>query len=216
MTAAHVGVGDPGPPRVIPARIVNEHAYCPRLAYLMWVDGANADNAATIEGKHVHRRVDQPSGNLAPEQRPQTVRSVDLGDEELGVVARIDLVDVDGQQAIPVEFKRGAPWTANAPLRRPEQLQLYAQVCLLRRHGYDVPHAAVWFNQTRQRVRIASPTTPTIRSEAPSPRSRRTQQPPRHRPDWSTTPNARTASLSACAFRTNMRASPIRMQPTRG
>lgn len=51
---------DDDPTALIPARIVNEHSYCPRLAYLMWVDGANADNTATVEGAHVHRKVDRP------------------------------------------------------------------------------------------------------------------------------------------------------------
>jgi CRISPR/Cas system-associated exonuclease Cas4 (RecB family) len=43
---------------LLPARMVNEFAYCPRLAYFEWVDGEFADNADTVEGRFHHRRVD--------------------------------------------------------------------------------------------------------------------------------------------------------------
>ena len=60
--AAHVTSGDsasdstPGP---LPARMLNEFAYCPRLAYLEWVQGEWAESADTVDGKVQHRRVDQ-------------------------------------------------------------------------------------------------------------------------------------------------------------
>jgi hypothetical protein len=37
-------------PDLIPARILNEYVYCPRLAYLEWVDQHLADNADATEG----------------------------------------------------------------------------------------------------------------------------------------------------------------------
>ncbi len=146
---------DEDPAALVPARIVNEHAYCPRLAYLMWADGANADNAATVEGTHVHRVVDKPSAPA--EDRPKAVRSLSLGDPAVGVVARIDLVELDGDIAVPIEYKRGEPWTDEAPLRKPELQQLLAQVVLLRSHGYTVERAEVWFDAVRRKVPIAIP-----------------------------------------------------------
>ncbi|HET7922949.1 MAG TPA: hypothetical protein VFM15_09370 [Gammaproteobacteria bacterium] len=35
---------------LLPARMVNEYQYCPRLAYLEWVQGEWADSADTVEG----------------------------------------------------------------------------------------------------------------------------------------------------------------------
>lgn len=49
----------PDPSVSLPVRMVNEFAYCPRLFHLMHVEGRWADNLYTVEGKHVHRRVDQ-------------------------------------------------------------------------------------------------------------------------------------------------------------
>ena len=51
---------------LLPARMVNEFTYCPRLAYFEWVDGEFADNAETTEGRFHHRRVDQ-----SPARKPR-------------------------------------------------------------------------------------------------------------------------------------------------
>ena len=49
-------------PDLVPARIVNEHVYCPRLAYLEWVQGEFAHSADTLDGASQHRRVDREEG----------------------------------------------------------------------------------------------------------------------------------------------------------
>jgi len=49
---------------LLPARMVNEFQYCPRLAYLEWVQCEWAESADTVEGRYRHRRVDRPAGNL--------------------------------------------------------------------------------------------------------------------------------------------------------
>ena len=51
---------------LLPARMVNEFQYCPRLAYLEWVQGEWADSSDTVDGRHAHRRVDQVRGKLPP------------------------------------------------------------------------------------------------------------------------------------------------------
>src|SRR4051794_16554838 len=43
--------------------MLNEHVYCPRLAYLEWVDQGFVDNADTVEGRFVHRRADREPGS---------------------------------------------------------------------------------------------------------------------------------------------------------
>ena len=56
-------------PDLIPARMLNEFAYCPRLAYLEWVQGEFEDSADTVEGRFHHRRVDdaEPKGAPSPD-----------------------------------------------------------------------------------------------------------------------------------------------------
>jgi CRISP-associated protein Cas1 len=40
---------------LIPARMVNEFVYCPRLAYLMWAQGERAETGDTAEGHRAAR-----------------------------------------------------------------------------------------------------------------------------------------------------------------
>lgn len=49
---------------LIPVRMLNEYVYCPRLAFMMWVQGKFAHSADTVEGAIKHKRVDKGSGKL--------------------------------------------------------------------------------------------------------------------------------------------------------
>lgn len=181
----------PEPPvDLLPARMLNEFVYCPRLYFYEHVEGVFVHNADTLRGKTQHARVDSGSGAMPkarienpeaaatepPEEEttsddvdtsaasrpggaksppdesspgeapveaapPETIhsRSVMLGSETLGVVAKLDLVEVTLESAsssfpsggtaavkessvtraspacavrtIPVEYKAGAPRT---------------------------------------------------------------------------------------------------------
>src|SRR5277367_6066798 len=57
-------------PDLIPVRMLNEFAYCPRLAYLEWVQGEFAESRDTLDGTFQHRRVDKPGGALPAAKPP--------------------------------------------------------------------------------------------------------------------------------------------------
>ncbi len=54
-----------GVPELVPARMLNEYAYCPRLFFLEWVDQLWAPNSDTAEGDRQHRRVEKLIHTLA-------------------------------------------------------------------------------------------------------------------------------------------------------
>jgi CRISPR-associated protein Cas1 len=144
-------------PDLVPARMLNEYVYCPRLAYLEWVDQSFRDNADTVEGRFVHRRVDSergrpPEPGRAADHPPST--SLMLSSEKLGLIAKVDVVESGGVRAVPVEYKRGRPRNPGDPLWPPEHVQLCAQVLLLREAGYEVDHAEVYFSESRTRHRV--------------------------------------------------------------
>lgn len=161
---------------LLPVRMLNEYAYCPRLFHFMHVEGRWADNAYTLEGKDVHRRVDRLDHVLpdpdatAPDDgsedggegddRPDVARSVSLGSERLGLTAKLDLVATAEDEAVPVDTKRGR--VPNNPERswEPERVQLMAQGLLLREHGYRTDHGVLYFAGSRTRVDI--PFTPEL------------------------------------------------------
>ncbi len=177
---------------LLPARMVNEAVYCPRLFYLMHVEGLFERNRFTSEGNVIHRRVDAKTDALeSPEDEtifddmddgrgasddhetrdvastdpliapvraePVHARSVTLACNELGVIAKLDLVQADGNVATPVDYKRGSPrrnHDGTLGAWPPERVQICLQALVLRANGFLCDHGFLYFNETRQRVRI--------------------------------------------------------------
>ena len=145
---------------LIPARMVNEFQYCPRLAYLEWVQGEWADSADTVEGRYAHRRVDRNGGALpAPTDVDRDVklhaRSVTLSSPRLGLIARMDLIESDGDEVVPVDYKRGKRPHVERGAYEPERVQLCVQCLILREHGYACDEGVLYFAASRERVRVA-------------------------------------------------------------
>jgi len=143
---------------IVPARIVNEHVYCPRLAWLEWEARAFTDNLDTAEGTDAHRSVDQERGDLEAGQEDNSeATSLMLSSERLGVVARIDRVERRDGETVPVETKHGRPRKGAVPVWPPELAQIAVQALLLREHGHTVTHAEAYFPETRGRHRVEIP-----------------------------------------------------------
>ena len=143
---------------LIPARILNEYVYCPRLAYLEWVQKEWESSSDTVEGRHVHRRVDAQSGSLPdPEEdfdELKIARSVELSSKKLDLVAKIDLVESEDGEVRPVDYKRGKRPHVPRQAYDPERVQLCAQGLLLEEHGYTCREGFLYFAGSRERVRI--------------------------------------------------------------
>ncbi|MCS6877678.1 MAG: CRISPR-associated endonuclease Cas1 [Geminicoccaceae bacterium] len=144
----------------LPARMINEFVYCPRLAYLVWVQQEWADTADTVEGRVRHARTEAPprpmpeAEALDAEALPFTVRSLELGSERLGVVAKCDIVEIEGGRVSPVDIKRGRRPHVEGGAHEPERIQLCVQAMLLEEQGYRVEEGFIWFAESRERVRV--------------------------------------------------------------
>ncbi len=143
----------------LPARMVNEFQYCPRLAYLEWVQGEWADSADTVEGRGVHRRVDRGAGALPePDQIGEEerihARSVTLSSERLGLIARLDLIEGEDGAVVPVDYKRGRRPHIPAGAYEPELVQLCVQGLVLEDNGYRCTEGVIYFRESRERVRV--------------------------------------------------------------
>ncbi len=144
---------------LLPARMVNEYAYCPRLAYLEWVQGEWAESGDTVEGRHVHRRVDRRSGDLpeAGQGQPDEklhARSITLASNRLGLIAKMDLVEAEGDCVTPVDYKRGKRPHVAQGAYEPERVQVCLQGLILREHGYECTEGALYFAASRERARV--------------------------------------------------------------
>jgi CRISP-associated protein Cas1 len=183
-----------------PSRGVAEHAYCPRLFYYMTVEGVFFPSADTEQGAGAHRRVDHPS--LAPPEiekpasksktaksakgvekleesesdpeRPRSVRSLALTSERLGLTATLDLAEIEGSRAVPVEYRKGrsrrvgggyVPDTVDEMMEEPrllpgpepwptDRVQVGLQVLLLEEAGYIVPEAYLYYAAEKLKLRV--------------------------------------------------------------
>jgi CRISPR-associated protein Cas1 len=163
----------------IPARMLNEFVYCPRLFYYEHVEGVFVESADTVRGAAVHARVDKGKGALpkakstpgegeSEEAKPAAEaeeihsRSVMLGSERLGVVAKMDLVEATLDDAgsvaavCPVDYKVGSPRKGEDghEMWDTDRMQLGLQCLILRDNGYVCDAGIIYYRGTKQRVRL--------------------------------------------------------------
>jgi len=153
-------------PDLLPARMLNEFVYCPRLFYYEWVEGVFESSADTLDGAAKHSRVDTEPGAMpaADEMGKDAIhsRSVTLSSERLGLIAKIDLIENDAESSEaasvrPVDYKRGKPKQGDpGPEPWPsDRVQIAAQALVLRDNGYTCDEGILYYAATKQRVRVA-------------------------------------------------------------
>jgi CRISPR-associated protein Cas1 len=188
-------------PQQIPARMLNEFVYCQRLFYYEFVEGVFVESVDTLRGEAIHKRVDSGNGALpaakkkakkttqdepaatvdatakeaeAQTAEPETIhsRSVQMGSERLGVVAKMDLVESKTEkedlftalEVCPVDYKAGAPKEGEEAneLWDTDKMQLGLQALILRDNGYTCNEGVIYYRATKQRVRLSI--TPELES----------------------------------------------------
>jgi CRISPR-associated protein Cas1 len=147
-------------PEYLPARMVNEFVYCPRLFFYEWVEGVFAHSSDTVEGALRHEKLERkedalPAAEEAGEEKVHS-RSVELASDSLRVIAKIDLVEGQGGTVSPVDYKKGRPRDGDeGPEAWPaDRAQVCVQALVLRDSGYDCREAVVYYSATKQRVRV--------------------------------------------------------------
>lgn len=173
-----------------PARNVAEYIYCPRLFYYMQVEGIQLPSQDTEKGLAVHRRVDQPStgpaAGAAEEEdpgRPAVLRSLVLSSRHLQLTATLDLTEIDGKYAVPIEYRKGRPkrffakppqteeeeddfnGAAQAPQPWPiDRVQVGLQALLLEEAGYTVVKAVLYYSS--EKLKLTIPVDDALKAEA--------------------------------------------------
>jgi CRISPR-associated protein Cas4 len=115
--------------------------------------------------RHNHiRHTMRPKVDARPSELPQAgqseekihARSVTLSSERLKVIAKLDLVEAEGNAATPVDYKHGAPREGKDGIEMwpADRVQIALQAIVLRENGYECAEAVVFYQKTRQRVRV--------------------------------------------------------------
>ena len=147
------------PDQLVPARMLNEWVYCPRLAYLEWVESEWAETADTAEGRRAHKRTDKPGPALkAADQLDEDdtikTRALTVSSDRLGLIAKIDLLEADDGAVTIVDTKKGKRPHVAKGAYDPERIQLCAQALILEDLGYQVAGAFIWYAGSRERVPV--------------------------------------------------------------
>lgn len=155
----------------------------------MAVEGVFVPSADTEQGAGVHRRVDRPSADPrmpgvaameagdsveehGKDDRPKSVRSLALTSERFGLTATLDIAEIIGNVAVPVEYRKGRPKRGHTigeavdeMLEEPkllpcpeawptDRVQVGLQVILLEEAGYEVREAIVYYAAEKLRLRL--------------------------------------------------------------
>lgn len=136
-----------GSPRLQVSLSALEHyAYCPRQSGLILLEDGYADDAATVRGTLMHRRVHEPGHETRGAVR--TLRALRVWHDGLGLVGVCDVVELhhDGR-VIPVEHKSGGYFPGG-----PADIQVAGQaLCLEAMFGRPVPTGTVYSGADRRR-----------------------------------------------------------------
>lgn len=151
-------------PDYLPARMLNEFVYCPRLFYYEWVEGVFVDSVDTVAGSLRHQKLERKEDALpAAEELVETQdkihsRSVQLASDTHRLIAKLDLIEGEGDLVVPVDYKIGKPRKdsekGELTAWDTDRVQLAAQGLILRENGYRCEEAVIYYVATKQRVRL--------------------------------------------------------------
>lgn len=139
---------------LIPISALQHYLYCPRQCALIHIERLWAESRHTAEGRLLHERADRPQAGRRKGVR--TVTAMPLLNPGLGITGIADVVEFHatefgGEQAFPVEYKRGRP-----KAHRADEVQLCAQaLCLEHMLRQPLRAAALFYGETRRRKDVA-------------------------------------------------------------
>lgn len=145
----------------VPLSALQHAVYCLRQAALIHLERQWADNRFTAEGDVLHAVADK--GGHRKVRGMRRVMAMPLASKRLNLTGIADVVEFPGwpddRTPYPVEHKRGKP-----KLHRADEVQLCAQgLCLEEMTGFPVPEGALYYAETRRRVRV--PFDPDLKQE---------------------------------------------------
>ena len=113
---------------------------------------ADADPLAPESNATANRR-DPPD---AEQTEPLSIhsRSLSLSAPSLGLIAKMDLVEIEGHHVTPVDYKRGQVPDIPEGAYEPERVQLCAQGLILRENGFTCEEGVIYYIASRKRVAI--------------------------------------------------------------
>lgn len=135
---------------------IQHFSFCERQWALIHVENQWAENLRTIEGKHLHERVDDPYFTEIRKD-VKVIRAVPLISWKLGLYGVADAIEyqyLSNQPSLPVihiiEYKRGRPKHDER-----DEVQLCAQaMCLEEMQDIKLDYGFMFYGETRHRHKV--------------------------------------------------------------
>lgn len=121
---------------------LNQYVYCPRRYWYLHFYDTQGRNYERIEGKTKHEN---------QSTRGDWLNELYLESEELGLKGKLDVLDLEGARAVPVERKRAE----SGQYYRSDKVQLAGYCMLLEEHlDESVDEGAIYLYETDQRMHV--------------------------------------------------------------
>lgn len=134
----------------IPIRNLQHYLYCPHRWGLIEIDRAWAENAFVVKANLLHNRVH--SGDSYFSRGKKVYTNIDVWDDTLGLIGKVDCVERQGDQLCIVEYKPTMP--SGGGIRHEDAIQLFAQkLCLDGTFGIDCK-TEMYYSDVRKRYAV--------------------------------------------------------------
>ncbi len=142
-------------PDLVPARMLNQFAYCNRLGYLEWAQSEFATSADVLEGHLAHKVANRETKEWQFEfPGTDKLSSLKLSSPVMGLIAVMDIVEREGKEVFPIEYKKGPVPDNLEKSWEPDRIQLAAQAIILRDNGFTCSKGVLYYVASKTRVNI--------------------------------------------------------------
>ena len=143
----------------ITIRSLQHYVYCPHRWGLLEIDRAWAENCFVVKANAIHERVH--SGESFSARGRKRYTDVDVWDDALGIIGKLDCLEESSEGLCIVEYKPTKPKVG--VIRHEDAIQLYAQkICADRLFKSDCS-AEIYYADARKRVKVSF--EPSLHSE---------------------------------------------------
>jgi CRISPR-associated protein Cas1 len=132
--------------------MLSDFAYCPRQCYIRWNEGEFVDCEDASASSDSSDSSSASDSN--DRSRPIACRSVHLTGPVIGVTCRLNLIEGDGRQAVPVLFKKGEAASISGEVYDSDRVRLCAQGLVLQENGFICDEALAYFSRSRKAVPV--------------------------------------------------------------
>lgn len=135
----------------ITVRSLQHYLYCPHRWGLLEIDRAWSENYFVVKANSVHERVH--SGESFSLRGVKRYTDIDIWDDELGLIGKLDCLEENGQGFCIVEYKPTKPKTGL--IRHDDAMQIYAQKLCVDKIFKTNCSAKMYYSDVRKRFDVS-------------------------------------------------------------